>query len=84
MSSPFSSSASFPCCGALVLVSEAHDLAEIETLYQGLSPELRYTARSGLSTLSLLEPRPSMPDPTLHRLRVAELLARLERTEPQR
>jgi hypothetical protein len=66
---------------ALLLVSEAHDLTEIEALYQGLSPELRYTARSGLSTLSLLEPRLYMPDPTLHRILVAELLGRLEKME---
>jgi hypothetical protein len=64
---------------ALLLVSEAHDLTEIEATYQGLSPELRYTVRSGLSTLSLLEPRLSMPDPTLHRILVAELLERLEK-----
>ena len=31
------------------------------------APELRDTVRSGLSTPSLLEPRPFMPDPTLHR-----------------
>jgi hypothetical protein len=68
---------------ALLLVSEAHDLEEIETLYHGLSPELQYTARSGLSTLSLLEPMLSMPDPTLHRTLVAELLGRLERNEPK-
>lgn len=67
---------------ALLLVSEASDLAEIEALYRGLSPELRYMVRSGLSTLSLLEPRLSMPDPTLHRTLVAELLVRLEKTEP--
>jgi len=66
---------------AVLLVSEAHDLTEIEALYQGLSPELRYTARSGLSTLSLLEPRLYMPDPTLHRTLVAEVLARLEKME---
>ncbi len=64
---------------ALLLVSEAQDLTEIEATYQGLSPELRYTVRSGLSTLSLLEPRLSMPDPTLHRILVADLLARLEK-----
>lgn len=67
---------------ALLLVSEEHDFREVETLYRGLSPELRYTARSGLSTLSLLERTPSMPDPTPHRLLVAKLLGRLEATEP--
>jgi len=69
---------------ALLMLSEESDLTEIEELYKELSPELRYTARSGLSTLSLLEPVRDMPDPTLHRALVAELLGRLERTEPQR
>ena len=69
---------------ALLLVSETADLAETEAQYRLLSPEMRYMVRSGLSTLSLLEPRLSMPDPTLHRTLVAELLARLERTEPDR
>ena len=69
---------------ALLLVSGASDLDEIEQLYYKLSPELRYSTRSALSTLSLLEPRQNMPDPTLHRPLVAELLARLERTEPKR
>jgi hypothetical protein len=66
---------------ALLLVSDAGDLTEIEAQYRELSPELRYAARSGLSTLSLLEPRLHMPDPTLHRVLVAELLARLERSD---
>jgi hypothetical protein len=69
---------------ALLLVSETADLAETEAQYCLLSPEMRYMVRSGLSTLSLLEPRLFMPDPTLHRTLVAELLARLERTEPDR
>jgi hypothetical protein len=69
---------------ALLLVSEADDLIEIEAQYHGLSPELRYAVRSGLSTLSLMEPRRDMPDPTLHRALVAELLARLEGTESNR
>jgi hypothetical protein len=66
---------------ALLLVSGESDLIEIVAVYQGLAAELRYTVRSGLSTLSLLEPRLHMPDPTRHRPLVAGLLARLERTE---
>ncbi len=66
---------------ALLLVSEESDFTEIELLYKGLAPDHRYTVRSGLSTLSLLEPRMHMPDPTHHRPLVADLLARLERTE---
>ena len=69
---------------ALLLVSDAADLTEIEAQYHGLSPELRYAVRSGLSTLSLLEPRRGMPDPTLHRVLVAELLARLERSDSKK
>ncbi len=67
---------------ALLLVSEESDLMEVEAQYRGLAPDLQYAVRSGLSTLSLLEPRLQMPDPTRHRLLVADLLARLERTEP--
>ena len=66
---------------ALLLVSEENDLIEFEAQYRGVNPDLRYAVRSGLSTLSLLEPRLAMPDPTRHRLLVADLLARLERTE---
>ncbi len=69
---------------ALLLVSEESDFAEVELLYKGLAPDHRYAVRSGLSTLSLLEPRMHMPDPTRHRLLVADLLARLERTETNR
>jgi hypothetical protein len=69
---------------ALLLLCDESDLKEIEELYRGLSAELRYAARSGLSTLSLLEPARDMPDPTRHRLLVADLMERLERTEPQR
>jgi hypothetical protein len=66
---------------ALLLVSAESDLMEIEEQYHGLTPDLRYAVRSGLSTLSLLEPRLHMPDPTRHRPLVADLLERLERTE---
>jgi hypothetical protein len=69
---------------ALLLVSESTDLAELEILYRELNPEHRYAVRSGLTTLSLLEPRLQMPDPTSHRALVAELLARLENTGTDR
>ena len=68
----------------LLLVCEPVDLEEIGTLYRGLPPELRYAVRSGLSTLSLLEPRAQMPDPTPHRALIAGLIARLEKLEPGR
>ena len=69
---------------ALLLVSEESDLTEVEAQYRDLTPDLRYAVRSGLSTLSLLEPRLHMPDPTRHRLLVADLLSRLEGTESNR
>jgi len=68
----------------VLLVSEPRDLEELETQYRGLSAELRYAVRSGLSMLSLLEPRVQMPDPTPHRALVAGLMARLERLEQDR
>lgn len=69
---------------ALVLVCEAKDLTEIEVMYEALPPEHRYAARSALSTLSLLEARPSMPDPAPHRAGIARLLARLEKRDQTR
>lgn len=69
---------------AVLLVSEPSDLEELEMLYRGLSAELRYAARSGLSALSLLEPRVQMPDPTPHRALLAGLMARLESMEQDR
>lgn len=63
---------------ALLLVSDAEDLAEMKNVYTELPSELRYAVRSNLSMLSLLESRARMPDPTRHRALVAALLARLE------
>jgi hypothetical protein len=65
----------------LALVSQPSDFDELDVGYRGLAPDLRYIVRSNLTLLSLLEPRKAMPDPTAHRNLVAELLARLERTE---
>jgi hypothetical protein len=69
---------------AVLLVSQPRDLDELQMQYLGLPEELRYTARSGLSALSLLEPRIQMPDPTPHRALIARLIARLERAEQGR
>lgn len=66
----------------LLCACAASDLEELDSLYRGLSDEDRYAARSGLSVLSLLEPRARMPDPTPHRGLIARLMARLERAEP--
>jgi hypothetical protein len=69
---------------AVMLVSGPSDLEELEALYRGLSAELRYSVRSGLSALSLLEPRVQMPDPTPHRALLARLMARLDSLEQDR
>jgi hypothetical protein len=65
----------------LMLVARAEDSLELEQTYRQLAPDLRYLVRSNLTLLSLLEPHEAMPDPTKHRLIVAELLSRLEQTE---
>lgn len=64
--------------GLLVLASDV-DLVEMDETYAGLAPELRHAVRSNLTILSLMEPRPGMPDPGPHRARIASLLRRLER-----
>lgn len=58
--------------------STTQDLDELETLYRRLRPELRHAVRSNLTILSLLAPRPGMPDPQSRRAEVAALLRRLE------
>jgi hypothetical protein len=65
----------------LLLLSGEEDLEELVSQYSGLAPENRYAVRSGLSMLSLLEPRDGMPDPTPHRGLIARLFARFERAE---
>jgi len=68
---------------ALLLVAEPADLEELVVLYRGLPAERRFAVRSGLSVLALLEPRTGMPDPAPHRARLARLMARLEKVEPE-
>jgi hypothetical protein len=58
------------------------DLDELEHLYRGLRPELRHAVRSNLTILSLLAPRPGMPDPRPRRSEVTTLLRRLEQGDP--
>ena len=65
----------------LILVCTPPDLEELEELYRTLSDEERHTVKSALSTLSLIEPREEMPDPTPHRRRIAALLAQLEEAD---
>ena len=68
----------------LLFVCTAPDLQELVEVFCALSDEERHTVRSALSTLSLIEPRPQMPDPTPHRGRIAALVARLEAAAPGR
>lgn len=67
----------------LLVACDHGDLEEMAQLYRGLSPEDRYAVRSRLSTLSLLAPRPQMPDPVPHRGLIARVLAALEQGEPR-
>ena len=62
----------------LLLVATDRDLTEAEEQYASLPDELRHAVRSNLATLSLIEPRPAMPDPRPHRDAVSALLRRLE------
>lgn len=66
---------------ALLVLAREDDLAEIDETYAALAPELRHAVRSNLTILSLMEPRPGMPDPGPHRGRIAGLLRRLERVK---
>ncbi len=54
------------------------DLDQLERAYLRLPTELRHQVRSNLSILSLLDARPGMPDPHLHRPAIDALLRRLE------
>lgn len=58
------------------------DLDELEAAYRRLRPELRHMVRSNLTVLSLIEPRPGMPDPRPRRADVAALLGLLEAGDP--
>jgi hypothetical protein len=67
----------------VLCTSTPADLAEAETLYRGLRPELRHVVRSNLTILSLLAPRAGMPDPEPHRATLAALLERLTAADPE-
>jgi hypothetical protein len=65
----------------LLLTATEDDLDELKKLYAQAPDELRYGIRSNLTILSLLEPRAGMPNPELHRQRLATLLGRLDELE---
>lgn len=62
----------------LLLSAGPEDVAEAIEGYRGLRAELRHAVRSNLTLLSLLGPRPGMPDPEPRRRDVADLLRRFE------
>lgn len=62
----------------LLTVTAPEDLDEFVRVVSGLGPESRHAIRSGLTVLSLMEPRAGMPDPGSTRDRVTRLLARIE------
>lgn len=66
----------------LLTVATRADLDELEAAHRRLRPELRHVVRSNLTLLSLMEPRPGMPDPGPRRADVAALLRRLEAGDP--
>jgi hypothetical protein len=66
----------------LLITASPDDLRELDAAYRGLPAELRHAARSSLTLLSLMAPRPGMPDPRGEWARVAGLLRRLETGEP--
>jgi hypothetical protein len=65
----------------LLMTAGPADLEEFDGAYLRLRSELRHAVRSNLTILSLLDPRPGMPDPTPRRASVAAALRRLERLE---
>ncbi len=68
----------------LLDLSTHDDLDELERTYQTLGADARHAVRSNLTILSLLAPRPGMPDPHPRRRAVAALLRRLEAVDPER
>ncbi len=65
----------------LLMTASLDDVLELDSTYRALAPELRYAARSNLTILSLMAPRPGMPDPRPERARIVDLLRRLESGE---
>lgn len=68
---------------ALLMVGTDGDVEELGSLYGALRADLRHAVRSNMTVLSLLAPRPGMPDPRAQRQRVSDVLSRLERQDAQ-
>lgn len=62
----------------MLAVATAADIDEAVAIYNTLRPQLQHIVRSNLTVLSLLDPRPAMPDPRPLRTAMAALLNRLE------
>jgi hypothetical protein len=65
----------------LLITAAPEDLEGLDAAYQRLRPDLRHVVRSNLTILSLLAPRPGMPDPEPRRADLSVLLRRLETLE---
>ncbi len=61
----------------LLVLAGPDDLAEFSAAFEALTPEWRHAVVSNLTLLSLLDARAGMPDPTVRRADVAEVIARL-------
>ena len=62
----------------VLMTASAAEVEELCGLYQHLRPELRHAVRANLTLLSLIAPRPGMPDPGPQRASVAALLRRFD------
>ena len=68
----------------LLMTASVADVEELEGMYRRLGPELRHVLRSNLTVLSLMAPRPGMPDPGPQRTNVAALLRRFDSLDGNR
>jgi hypothetical protein len=66
----------------LLLVSSEDDVTELVETYRTLEPDRRHAVGANLTMLSLMRSHPGMPDPLPQRARIAELLRRMEPSEP--
>jgi len=67
----------------ILMNADETDMKQLSEAYAGLPDELRHSARTNVTLLSLLEPVAGMPDPRTQRERVHALLRRLEDVDAQ-